>query len=385
VKDLERFQIILLAHVDLEELTSRQQEALVAYARGGGGLLFVAPDAESARQFSGSILEQMLPVVFEPPVRESGEALAERNFQQTMARLGGSQPAMETVFARDIQRRQTVDPLLPFVCPNPKSPATKYFSQGAGAPHFVSYVPVERPKSGAEVVAVHPTETSGGSPRVLLARQNFGSGFSAALTTDLLWRWKLSLPSGSKSFETFWQQFLLSLAPPSREPGLRLLKTGARAAVSQPFPLKFEAAGTSAPDIVSLSPDGQRIPLTVEPPATPGSAGLISFTPAMPGRWQIEATSRDGLRATLTVEVPERVRTLEDSPLPPDREGLRILAESTGGRLLEEGSNVFTAPVLRLPEVAPVRTPLWNTAGLFLLLLGLYGSELVIRRLFRLL
>ena len=49
---------------------------------------------------------------------------------------------------------------------------------------------------------------------ILLARQQIGEGFTAVLATDLLWRWKMSLPSGSHAVETFWQQLLLSLAPP---------------------------------------------------------------------------------------------------------------------------------------------------------------------------
>ncbi len=70
---LKPFQIVVLAHVFADRLTDRQQRALTEYARGGGGVLFIAPDTEATQRFAGTALEQMLPVVFEAESAPRGE------------------------------------------------------------------------------------------------------------------------------------------------------------------------------------------------------------------------------------------------------------------------------------------------------------------------
>ena len=62
--ELQRFQVVILAHVFADQLTPKQQQALVDYVRGGGGVLFISPDTDATERFSGTALEQMLPVVF---------------------------------------------------------------------------------------------------------------------------------------------------------------------------------------------------------------------------------------------------------------------------------------------------------------------------------
>ena len=102
-------------------------------------------------------------------------------------------------------------------------------TNGEALPQFAANAKVRAVKPGAETLAVSGV----GTPEVLLARQQFGNGFAAALTTDLLWRWKLSLPSSSHAVEKFWQQLLLSLAPASGE-GLRVVKLTPSPAVNAP-------------------------------------------------------------------------------------------------------------------------------------------------------
>ncbi len=48
---LRPFQIVVLAHVFADRLSDRQQRALAEYARGGGGVLFIAPDTEATQRF----------------------------------------------------------------------------------------------------------------------------------------------------------------------------------------------------------------------------------------------------------------------------------------------------------------------------------------------
>ncbi|HEY0255959.1 MAG TPA: hypothetical protein VGC39_00845, partial [Candidatus Methylacidiphilales bacterium] len=79
---------------------------------------------------------------------------------------------------------------------------------------------------------------------------------------------------------------------------------------------------------------------------------------------------------------------VELSGLPPDVEGLRRLAQSTGGSLLNDGApdswSVAAAPNLN-SLVGKHSRPLWNNWWVLLLGLGLYVTELIGRRFAKLL
>jgi hypothetical protein len=241
-------------------------------------------------------------------------------------------------------------------------------------PQFAVIAKVRAVKPGAETLAV----SGAGAPEVLLARQQFGNGFAAALTTDLLWRWKLSLPAGSHAVEKFWQQLLFSLAPASGE-GLRVLKLTPSPAVNAPA--VFAVNAERAPALEAVSPTGARQRLTVTDAATPdGPAWRAGFTPATTGRWEVRATDAAGRRAQVVFPVGEKSVSAELSNLPADVAGLRQLAESTGGALVQEAAD-FPPPLesaIRPPAKTP--EPLWNSSLLLLVMLGLYAAELIARR-----
>jgi hypothetical protein len=225
---------------------------------------------------------------------------------------------------------------------------------------------------------------------VLVARQRFGDGFAAALNTDLLWRWKLSLPATSRAAEIFWQQFLLSLAGNLAGSALQLTTKMESPETHHPVTLQIDDASETAPVVETKSPRGIVQGLTVTRATdTNGPAWQASFTPDEEGAWLAQAANADGSMAKKTIIVTGQTQTrqtLETMNLPPDVDGLRRLAESTGGALLGEAPLFQTAQPpgngLQRPELA---RPLWDTRWLAALLLGLYAVELVVRRFFRLL
>lgn len=387
-KELKHYQIVVLAHVFANQLTAKQQQALTDYVRGGGGVLFISPDTEATRAFSGTALEQMLPVVFQSRTGETPNAAAALQFQLQMRALGGSAPNNETVFAGLAVRQQAIPPLTPFV-PGPDTAGSKLFHPGPNAPQFSTYAEVEKVKPGADIIAVAPAspENLSDTPPVLVARQRFGDGFAAAMNTDLLWRWKLSLPSTSHAVEVFWQQFLLSLAGNPTGTGLKLTTKTAAPETYRPVILQIEATAETAPVVEIKSPHGLAQRLTVTRSTdTNGPAWQANFVPDEEGSWLAQAATPDGSLAKNTVTVSDRPQTLELMNLPPDVDGLRRLAASTGGALIE-AEPVFPTPPA--PEngwrPAGVARPLWDTRWLAALLLGLYAVELVVRRFFRLL
>lgn len=384
--ELKPYQIVVLAHVFADQLSKRQQQALIEYVKGGGGVLFIMPDTGASQDFAGTQLEQMLPIVFDAHKPLSPKDAAEKAFQQHMESVGGSRSADETVFAEEAMNRQQIQPLTAFVAPQ-SSTRAKLFQIGPEAPQFSEYAKVKSAKAGAEIIAVHPRDRSpNGAPRVLIARQQFGQGFAAAMTTDLLWRWKLSLPSKSRTAETFWQQFMLSLAPTSPGQGLRLTRVGDSAILSRPVTVRAEGSGSDAPRIVATDPQGKPQVLAVREKKDRPDGWEASFTPEQDGRWEVTAETASGDRAKISLPVSRQAQTVETANLPPDLEGMRRLAEATGGALINQDAAAFPAPppVLEAPEVKRA-SPIWNSSALILLLLGFYSTELITRRFFRLL
>ena len=368
--ELRRFQIVILAHVFAGQLAPRQQQALVDYVRGGGGVLFISPDTAATEGFSGTALEQMLPVVFSARNDPANAAVQQMQFQLS---INAAQAGDDLIAGGS----QSIT-LKPFALPAGAghSAASELFAgtNGEALPKFAANAKVRAVKPGAETLAV----SGAGTPDILLARQQFGNGFAAALTTDLLWRWKLSLPGSSHAVEKFWQQLLLSLAPASGE-GLRVVKLTPSPAVNAPA--MFVVNAEKPPALEAVSPDGARQRLAVTDAATPdGPAWQTSFTPTTTGRWEVHATDASGRLARVVFPVGEKPASVELLNLPADVAGMRQLAESTGGALLDDAT-AFQSPAETAAK-PPAKTPepLWNSGGLLLVMLGLYATELIARR-----
>lgn len=377
---LRRFQIVVLAHVFADRLTPGQQNALVEYARQGGSVLFIAPDTRAVSRFAGTEIERMLPMTFDATAPGADRDAAER-FRMQMLGVddGGDRPDPSSDHS---ERRQELPPLKPFALPpgGEHSVTEALFRGVAELPKYCQYAEVRGVKPGAEVLAVR-SDARAGECGALLARQQFGRGFTAMLATDLLWRWKMSLPSGSRAVEKFWQQLLLSLSPSPRG-GLRLVKLTEAPALRAPVTVRVESAG-GTPRVEGVGPDGKRLPLVARAASGDEGAWLATFTPTVSGRWEVRAGNDAGNEARIGFGVDEKARTTEMLGLPADVEGLRQLAESTGGALLEDGS------AFRREEEPPAARkhwqPLWDSSWLLATLLGLYGVELLARRRFRLL
>jgi hypothetical protein len=379
VSALKPFQIVVMAHVFANQLTARQQAALVEYVRGGGAVIFISPDTQATASFAGSALEQMLPVIFTP---SSLPEDAEDNPNGFRLLTAAGQPGLPVA-----SRSQSLPGLKAFALPagaTHSAGSALFEKSGESLPHFVNNARVRTVKPGAEVLAVS-APAGGGEPQVLLARQQFGNGFTVAMMTDLLWRWKMSLPSSSHALEKFWQQLLLSLAPSSGE-GLRLIKLTESPSIHQPVVLQIAGSAAEAlPTVEAVSPSRDRQPLTLQPATNGESAWTASFTPDAAGDWEVRAIGSGKKSARLSFPVPVTSQSAEMMNLPPDVGGMRELAEATGGAMIED------APVFQprensaaAPGLQHVR-PLWNSAWLLAGLLGLYATELIVRRRFKLL
>jgi uncharacterized membrane protein len=386
---LHPYQIIVLANTSAAQLSPAQQTALSDYVRSGGGLLFLLSDTTMAQTFSSTALEAMLPVVFDPapPANQPDASLAE--FQAKMMSVGGSNQGDETGFAADAISRSGLAPMKEFALPpgTPRQEIAKLFghspnAQEAEVPKFVTYAHVASTKAGAEVLAVHPDDKTGtNQPSPLLVTQRFGQGQVTALLTDALWRWKLSLPSASHASDVFWQQLFLALVGPGST-----MHFGTQpyfAALNEQASFRIEGAPGLSPPVVTIVPPGAAgQPLPPRPGPQPGEWDF-QVTPNQSGSWRVQVQDNGGAEIETLLRVSHASHNTELSGLPPDIEGLRKLAQATGGTLLNDGTPESWATTPTTPESTLVSEhvqPLWNSWVMLLVALSLYVVELIWRR-----
>jgi uncharacterized membrane protein len=383
---LQTYQIIVLANAYANQMSDAQQKALADYVSKGGGLLFLVSDTRMAQTFAHTALEAMLPVVFDPappPDQEDGSMAA---FQGQMHNSGGADVGNETDFAHNALPKTGLNPLKSFMLPaggNLKEVAKLFGSASGGGdlPKFADYAHVASLKAGAEVLAVHPDDKTGANePRPLLVSQRFGEGQVTALLTDALWRWKLSLSGASHSPETFWQQLFMALAGPggtmhfSSQPYYASLGEQSRFIIEG-------VSGLGAPGVTLVSPASANQQLKPEAGTHPGE-WMFQFKPDQPGKWRLQVQDPGGSEIETLVRVSNIAHGVELSGLPPDIEGLRKLAQATGGTLLNDGTpDTWTGKAATdATMVSEHVRPLWNTWPFLIVALSFYAVELIWRR-----
>lgn len=371
-----KHDILILANATAAQLSAAQQNALSAWVRAGGVLLFIAPDDDATRGFSGSELEKLLPVVFlgDSSNASSGSAsIGTQAFRDRIRRLSSGE---------DGSSRASREPPLAALAWEPRARALFGDELAAAAPRFGHFAHVSRAKPGAEILGRHPTDLApDGQRSILLALQRYGRGWSAVLASDALWRWKLNQPSRERGVELFWQN-LLSWLGRERTRGPRFVNAPLEADPGAELDIILTDAPPDATVSAQLEDDAQMgaFPLLVARGLDNG-ARVFHWTPPASGRWVLTARSGGEIAVRHWVNVTQRPSG-ENSGLPGDEALLRALAERTGGSVLADtpppawqtASNPDTA---LLRETA---APLWHHAWIFAILLALYATELLLRR-----
>jgi hypothetical protein len=371
-KELDGFDIVILANASAAQFTPAQQAALATWVRGGGVVLFFTPDDDSSQGFAGSELEKMLPVLFAPPQPRAGATA-----RQVLARFGSSAGTAGTTKLTSFAWEET-------------SRVREIFAEAERhqatlvSPQFAEYAHVAAAKPGADVLARHPDDLVAGTQEhaILLAVQRYGSGHSAVLTTDALWRWKLNQPADDRSAEFFWQTLFAWLTR-DHDAGLRFVEAPRVVEFGREVTLRIVGAKTDA-----LRIDVRRGDRRMALPATTrdGTTEVVTWRPADTGLWQL--TASDGTReAHHWITVRAAAASDELSGAAPDEQLLRTLAERTGGSVLENRAPPAweETPAVRGALLGERREPLWHRGWVFGLLLGLYCSELILRRWWRML
>ncbi len=373
-RELQAFEIVILANASAAQFTPAQQTALAAWVRTGGVVLFFTPDDDSSQGFAGSELEKMLPVVFAPPQGKGGLNTMSRALASLRPGFGGPDSTKLAAFAWE-----------------PTARVREIFAEAAKknltliSPLFAEYAHVAHAKPGADVLARHPTELAadGSEHGILLATQRYGRGQSGVLTTDALWRWKLNQPATERGAEIFWQNLFAWLTR-ERQFGLAFEHAPRVAAVGQEVSIRLLGAASEGVNI-SAGSAGRRVALSEA--TRDKDARVFAWRPPAEGLWEITATDAGGRDVRHWMSVKNEYRGGELSGAPPDEELLRVLASRTGGAVLDN------APPAAWREARPGqrellaerREALWHNPWVFAALLAVYCAEMLLRRKWKLL
>lgn len=191
LEELAPFRVIVLSNLRPADLTLAQQEVLARFCGElGGGLLMIGGPATFDNSWQQSRLEQLLPVTFSG---QPGVQGLDRPFRIQLTEEALQHPVFH--IADNASARQ-------------------FWMQ---LPTFTQYGRVDAPKPGAQVWMLHPTDEGPRGKRILMAAQRYGAGFSAVLTVQNFWRWRMAKGSDTTQYDRFWRQLFRFLSEVGRQ------------------------------------------------------------------------------------------------------------------------------------------------------------------------
>lgn len=334
-------------------------------AQRGGGLLLLGAITLEGEGFGGSAIEAVIPV-----------DLSDRGRRITAAGR----------FANRHRLLLTADGAAhPMLRLGPDAAATQ--AGWDSAPALAGSVSLGAPRPGASVLALVGRPEGGASP--LVAVQRYGRGRAMVFAGEASWRWKMLLPSDSRTYDLFWRQAarwltaeaperLALSAPEGRAPGGQIeLDVSVLDAAYRPRP--------DTPPVVEVTTPSGEV-LTVDAVLAERAAGRYAarFRAADAGVYRIEARSasggEDALSSTRWLLVGGADPEFAD-PRPNDAL-LRRIAAGSGGAYLAASEARDLGRLLRSEAAPPppVTRELWHGVWPFLLLVGLLATEWSLRR-----
>lgn len=362
---LSRYDVVVLANVEAASLTGEQQRQLEAFvAVRGGGLVVLGGRSFEARGLVGTPLEHVVPLELVDRVGGLARASARSGdpYRVWLTRAGEEHPIMRLGVGLEETREAW-----------------------SAAPAVAGVAALGEPRPGATLLAT--TTAPGGVTRPLVAAQRFGRGRAVVFTGEASWRWKMMLPAGDPTYDSFWRQAVRWAGGDAWGPvTVSATSVGPRVLASAEVrDEEFSVARDARTRLRVVGPSGESRDLPVS--WGPGARALAraEFDAAESGVHQVVAEARRGTRPLGTASTWTLVGGIDHEFISPRRDdgALRRVAERTGGRVLGLGEMSRLPGLLleaaRRPEQMTERD-LWHTPWVFLFIVGLLGVEWTCRR-----
>ncbi len=366
--DAFTYDLVILGDVDSEFFSADEYLRLEELVRERGGSLLMLCGARFApSSFSGTPVEKMLPVTFDP----DGEwEVVDDAVYPALTPEGRSSLVMTLEHDREEN-----DNVWSRVAP------------------LVRVPPLLEARSGATVLMTLSDDGSRVDPYPLVAWQRYGTGKCMLMGTDRMWL--LRFKTGDKYHWRVWSQciqFLTLSRLMGEHKRIRLETDRAMYPVDGQVQLYAHLLDDRFEPIVQSGFEVRVIPLDV-PGAQSQSVALRPdaeypglyegfFSPTRPGRYRVEANEGDrSLSNTTEFQVADVEPEMANTDMQIER--LRTIAELSGGKCLAM-LQIKDLPSLlslqRHEETYTTEIPLWDNAWIVLLLVALMGTEWIIRR-----
>jgi hypothetical protein len=367
LEELSKYRVLVLSDFRADQLSEARQEMIEKFCAelGGGVLVMGGPGTLDAAWNSGP-LGRILPVRLSPAPFAEGNAA----FRLRLAPAALSHPVFRI------------------------TDSTSQEAAWASLPPFTHAAAIESVKPGAQVWCVHSSSQGpAGQPAVLMAQQRFGAGVSAVIGVQTFWRWRLGRDSDPQAFDRFWRQLLRYLAEAGREDVLvRVLDQQLTPGTEVRLMIERQPDAT-AKDVaqeyqVRISDPTKQTVSESRIQLVPGGQAPLAFRARDAGMYQISVRSGDQPIAFRGLEI--RQGNVELDRPSRDMDTLRQWAALTGGMavkaeecrdagaLLETIQSRAQSP--EADEMAPRSTPVGLNWFVLVMLIGLVGTEWILRK-----
>jgi uncharacterized membrane protein len=372
-EELFGYQAVVIGSMPAAFFSNAQLDLIRDFVaeRGGGFMMLGGMRALSQGGYSGTALDELLPVQLPPLPEADGRAFPpqlQEEFRFTPTPEGLASPLLQL----------EADPIA-------------NSQQWESLPLLQGYNPLGPAKPGAGVLAVHPMHQAS-APRILLATQRFGHGRTAVLATSTTWRWQMHLEHRDMTHERFWRQLLRWLSLQSPDP-VRITLERESFSPSEPMTMQVSVMDSSFAvkddanvELRVIAPDGEPVSLTASPDLRQLGSYSAQFEPSQEGLYTVEVLAHDqaghylGKADNAFFVEPSHAELMHadlQTPL------LQRLAEITGGRYfhLGEAGNLPDAITVSKSSYSKLtEQEIWDAPIFFLAVALILAAEWFIRR-----
>lgn len=372
MEQLKAFDVVIIGDIARRYFTTSQLENLIQYVSNGGALIMLGGyEALGSGGYRGSPIEKILPVEL-PNVKA---AQLEESFNIELTDDGANHPIFS--IGRDAR-------------------TTKETWRRFGILEGLTIV--GKPKPGAMVLAVDPLRKASWGHLIVVAAQPYGRGKTMVVTTDTTWRWAFGATSQSTELHRrFWSQSMRWLLPPQKSEedksrGVTVTTDRDKYDYGQAVHVQaicIDTGGTLVNDATVNgsveTPGGKTIEVNLKRVSDKDGQYAGSFTPRDRGihKITVTASAKGGKLGEDTTSIDVSRSSQEFERLHRNEELLADIARNSGGNLYE------IADALNIPAnlkdtsrkvTQKIEFRLMDNAAALVLLLGLLGTEWILRR-----
>lgn len=395
-QELNRYDVVLLGDVDPRGgwLSDAQARMLLDWVGNqGGGFGLIAGERAAPHRFLGTVLEKLLPIRIDPAFQGADERPLRSGFRIRWTDDGRGSNLYR--IAAGESARECQDGL----CTTLGTILEQSDRLWETLPQLYWIAATLGPRSGAQVLAQHPTLRTATGPMPLIVLGRYGAGKLFFQATDDTWLWRRH--TGELLHDTYWVRVVRELMPETRavrdrryvlRTDRRVYEYGASVRAQLEFfdaellgeqsdrismkmlPSPSEVTRTRRAGrftVHRLGPESNRFEGSTVPDQ-PGSYLLtVAGLPPRPGEREVSAA--------ILVHWPD----LEARRPEADHEVLNRIASATGGRVLdldqlETGFATIRDRSVQIPD--DVTEPLWDSKLALMLFVVLISIEWVVRK-----